>query len=133
LRGKFAINYVVATCVLDGKLELATFTDETVNQQRVQEALRKVHVICDEGIPEPGPYCPVVVELKNGTRHSFTAKSAKGHPQNPMTESEVIEKFRANSKMVISERKTEELTGLIKELETVSNVRRLIDLLTVAG
>ena len=28
LRGKFAINYVVAMCILDGKLELATFTDE---------------------------------------------------------------------------------------------------------
>ena len=133
LRGKFAINYVVATCILDGKLELSTFTDETVNQQKVQEALRKVHVICDESIPEPGPYCPVVVELKNGTRHSFTAKIAKGHPQNPMTESEVMEKFRANAKMVISERKTEELIGLVGKLETVSNVRRLIDLLTVAG
>ena len=133
LRGKFAINYVVAMGILDGKLELSTFTDETVNQHRVQEALRKVHVICDKSIPEPGPYCPVAVELKNGTRHSFTAKIAKGHPQNPMTESEVIEKFRANAKMVISERKTEELIGLVGKLETVSNVRRLIDLLTVAG
>ena len=28
LRGKFAINYVVALGFLDGKLEIATFTDE---------------------------------------------------------------------------------------------------------
>ena len=67
LRGKFAINYVVAMCILDGKLELATFTDEKVNQPQVQEAFSKVQVICDETIPEPGPYCPVTVELKNGT------------------------------------------------------------------
>ncbi len=132
LRGNFAINYVVAMCILDGKLELATFTDEKVNQERVQKALSKVHVICDESIPEPGPYCPVAVELKNGTRHSYTAKIAKGHPQNPLAESEVIEKFRGNAKLVISERKTEELTGLVGKLETVSNVRRLIDRLTVA-
>jgi 2-methylcitrate dehydratase PrpD len=132
LRGKFAINYVVALCILDGKLELATFTDEKVNQPGVQEAFGKVHVICDETIPEPGPYCPVTVELKNRTRLSYTAKVAKGHPQNPMTESEVLDKFRGNAKLAISEKRAEEVIGLVVKLETVDNVRRLIELMTLS-
>jgi 2-methylcitrate dehydratase PrpD len=132
LRGKFAINYVVALCVLDGKLELATFTDEKVNQPRVQEAFGKVHVICDESIPEPGPYCPVTVELKNGTRLTYTAKVAKGHPQNPMTESEVLDKFRGNARLVISDKHAEELIGLVVKLETLDNVKRLIELMTLS-
>lgn len=125
LRGKFAINYVVAMCILDGKLELVTFTDEKVNQPKVQEALGKVTVICDESIPEPGPYCPVTVELKNGVRHSFTAKLAKGHPENPMTENEVIEKFRGNAKLLLSDRSIDELINLMQRLETLDNVKRL--------
>lgn len=128
LRGKFAINYVVAMCILDGKLELATFTDEKVNQPQAQEALSKVQVICDESIPEPGTYCPVTIELKNGTRLSHTAKLAKGHPDNPMTESEVLEKFRGNAKFAISDKQAEELIGQISKLETVDNVKKLVEL-----
>ena len=125
LRGKFAINYVVAMCILDGRLELATFTDDKVNELKVQEALGKVQVICDESIPEPGPYCPVTVELKSGARHSFTARIAKGDPRNPMMENEVIEKFRGNAKLVISEDQADKLVGAVRNLEALSTVKEL--------
>jgi 2-methylcitrate dehydratase PrpD len=130
LRGKFAINYVVAMCFLDGKLEIATFTDEKVNRPEVQDAFRKVQVICDESIPEPGPYCPVSVDLKNGTRHSYTAKIAKGDPRNPMTEDEVIEKFRGNVKAVLAEDSAQKLITAVQHLESVDNVKNLAKLLT---
>ena len=129
LRGKFAINYVVAMCILDGKLELATFTDERVNQPQVQEAFSKVQVICDESIPEPGPYCPVTVELKNGTKLSYTAKVAKGHPDNPMTESEVLEKFRGNAKLVIAETQAGQVIDEIMDLENIANTKSLAELM----
>ena len=130
LRGKFAINYVVAMCIMDGKLELATFTDQKVTQPRVQEAFSKVHVICDESIPEPGPYCPVTVELKNGMRLSHTAKLAKGHPQNPMTENEVLEKFRSNASSVISDRQAHAVIAAVQSLESVHDVGQVAGLLT---
>ncbi len=130
LRGKFAINYVVALCFLDGKLEIATFTDEKVNRPEVQDAFNKVQVICDESIPEPGPYCPVSVELKDGTRHSYTAKIAKGDPRNPMTEDEVTEKFCGNVRAVLSEDRARNLVTTVRNLETVDNVQRLASLLT---
>ena len=132
LRGKFAINYVVAMCFLDGKLELATFTDQKVNQPMVQEALSKVHVISDETIPEPGRYCPVAVELKNGTRHSYTAKVAKGDPRNPMTENEVIEKFRSNAGLVISAKQTDELIAILQNIEAIDDVKKVVKLLAPA-
>ncbi len=130
LRGKFAINYVVALGILDGRLEIATFTDGKVNQPLVQEALKKVRVIVDESIPEPGPYCPVSVELKDGTRHSHTARLAKGDPRNPLTEDEVLEKFRGNAKPVLSEAQAEELAVMARNLETVENLRQVTCLLT---
>jgi 2-methylcitrate dehydratase PrpD len=132
LRGKFAINYVAALCFLDGKLEIATFTDEKVNRPHVQDALRKVKVIVDESIPEPGPYCPVSVELKNGNRFTYTAKIAKGHPENPMTDEEVLAKFRGNVKSIISERQTEELIVAVQKLEAVTDLRQLTALLSPA-
>jgi aconitate decarboxylase len=130
LRGKFAINYVVAMCFLDGKLEIATFTDEKVNRPEVQAAFNKVQVICDETIPEPGPYCPVSVELKNGKRFEYTAKIAKGDPRNPMTEAEVTEKFHGNAQAVLPEDRATNLLTVVQNLETVDNVQKLVTLLS---
>ena len=129
LRGKFTINFVVAMGLLDGKLEIATFTDDYVNQPRVQDAFSKVKVIVDESIPEPGPYCPVSVELKDGSRHSYTAKIAKGDPRNPMTEEEVTEKFHGNARQAISQKQTEAVVDAVKRLESVVNVKTIVDLL----
>jgi 2-methylcitrate dehydratase PrpD len=129
LRGKFAINYVVALAFLDGKLEIDTFTDTKANEPEVQDALSKVKVIVDETIPEPGPYCPVSVELKDGRRFTYTARIAKGHPDNPMTEEEVLNKLRSNAKSVLSEEQTAALIQDVQHLETIGSVRKLIELL----
>jgi 2-methylcitrate dehydratase PrpD len=129
LRGKFAINYVVALACLDGKLENETFTDSKANDPQVQDALSRVQVIVDETIPEPGPYCPVSVELKDGTRFTHTAKVAKGHPENPMSEEEVLEKFRSNARNVISPDSSQALIAAVQNLETLENVKTLINLL----
>jgi 2-methylcitrate dehydratase PrpD len=129
LRGKFAINYVVALAFLDGKLEIETFTDAKANQPQVQEALGRVKVIMDESIPEPGRYCPVSVELKSGTRFTHTATIPKGHPENPLTEEEVLDKFRSNVKTIIAEKQSEELISAVLKLEAMDNVRNLTGLL----
>jgi len=130
LRGKFAINYVIALAFLDGKLEIETFTDAKANQPQVQEALSRVKVIMDESIPEPGPYCPVSVELKSGTRFTHTATIPKGHPENPLTEEEVLNKFHSNVKAIIAEKQTEELISAVLKLDAMDNTRKLTELLS---
>jgi 2-methylcitrate dehydratase PrpD len=126
LRGKFAVNYVVALCILDGKLEIASFTDAKANQLQVQQALGKVHVMVDETIPEPGTYCPVTVELKGGRRLSYVATIPKGHPENPMTGAEVIDKFRSNAKPALPAGRADVLITAVQGLESVASARDLV-------
>jgi 2-methylcitrate dehydratase len=121
---------VVALAFLNGKLEIDTFTDAKANEPQVQDALAKVKVIVDETIPEPGPYCPVSVELKNGIRFTHTARIPKGHPENPMTEEEVLDKFRSNAKQVLPPARSEAVIAKMRNLETVATVKELIALLT---
>jgi 2-methylcitrate dehydratase len=112
-------------------LEIDTFTDTKANECEVQDALSKVQVIVDESIPEPGPYCPVSVELKNGSRFTYTAKIAKGHPENPLTEEEVLDKFRSNAKQALSQQRAEAVIAIMRNLETTANVKDLVELLTL--
>lgn len=129
LRGKFAVNYVVALCVLDGKLENESFTDAKANEPVVQDALSKVQVNIDEAIPEPGSYCPVTIELTNGRRFTHTATIAKGHPENPLTHDEVLAKFRNNVKAVMLPERANQLIEAMESFETIDNINRMIGLL----
>jgi 2-methylcitrate dehydratase PrpD len=113
-------------------LDNETFTDHKVNDPLVQQALSKVQVVIDESIPEPGTYCPVTIQLKTGKRLSHTARIAKGHPENPMTESEVLEKFRNNAREIISEKRSEQVIAALQSLEEVDNVRNLTGFLRPA-
>jgi 2-methylcitrate dehydratase PrpD len=67
--------------------------------------------------------------MKDGSRFTYTARIAKGHPENPMTEEEVLNKFRANAKSVISEKQSADLVHDVQHLETIGSVRKLIELL----
>ena len=42
LQGKFSIEYVIAAALIDGRVTLATFTDEQVQRPEVQELIAKV-------------------------------------------------------------------------------------------
>jgi hypothetical protein len=47
-----------------------------------------------------------------------------------MTEEEVLDKFRSNAKMVISEKQSEEVIVSVRKLESIDHVQKLVDLLT---
>lgn len=129
LQGKFTTNYVCAVAVLNGRLDRACFTDAKVREPEVQEAMNKVNVIMDETIPERGEYCPVTIELTDGRKLQYTATIQKGHAKNPLTEDEVLEKFRSNVTVRISKDQGEKIIACVRSLETLDNVRDLTKLL----
>jgi 2-methylcitrate dehydratase PrpD len=131
LQGKFTINYVCAVALLDGRLERASFYDDKAKDPSVQEIFKKVKVIVDESIPEKGEFCPVTIELMDGKRVQYTATIQKGHAKNPLTEEEVLAKFRDNVKQAISRERGNEIIACVRSLETVSNVRELTRLLAI--
>lgn len=129
LQGKFTTNYVCAMAVLNGRLDRASFTDAKVKEPKVREAMSKVNVIMDETIPERGEYCPVTIELEDGRKVQYTATIQKGHAKNPLTEDEVLEKFRSNITVKIAKEQGEEIIACVRSLETLGNVGELTKLM----
>jgi 2-methylcitrate dehydratase PrpD len=131
LQGKFTINYVCAVALLDGRLEKASFHDAKAKDPKVHETFNKIKVVVDESIPEKGEYCPITIELNDGRRFQYTATIQKGHAKNPLTEDEVLGKFRDNVKETIPPEKAQEIIACVDKLEEIANVRELTKLLLV--
>ncbi len=76
-------------------------------------------------------YVPIIeVLLTDGKRYSEKLDYIKGHPQNPMDFDECVAKFRhcaAYSERAVSRGKLEEVIALIDHLETVEDLRSIIE------
>jgi 2-methylcitrate dehydratase PrpD len=81
---------------------------------------------------KPG-FRKTIVEIKaKGQRFVTEIEGPRGGPDNPLSESELLEKFRDNaSYSAIKAEKTEKIIEAILNLEKLGNVRKLGDLLSI--
>jgi 2-methylcitrate dehydratase len=127
-----SLPYVVAAAVADGNVLPSSFSDEKLKDPRIWDLLGKINVIAD---PEIDAMFPGVkrarVTITNLAGESFTAQvdNAKGSPLNPMSDDEVISKFRANAGAVLSNEQQDkviDLTWRFDELEEISGYMGLL-------
>ena len=131
LQAKFSVNYAVAMAILDGKLTLATYTDDKVKEPKVREALGKIKAIEDATIPNEwaDAWNVVTVKLKDGSIFSKRVDIPRGAPRNPLLASDVVLKYRDNASLVLSEEQVECSIKLLQKLEQVEHLRELTDIL----
>ncbi|MBO0876624.1 MAG: MmgE/PrpD family protein [Pseudonocardia sp.] len=98
LEGKFSAEYVIATALLDGRVGLASFTDDAVRRPRAQELLRKVEIAEHERPPlGPAEWTQAYAVLEIDTtadRHFLRVDVPRGHCRLPMERSDLEAKFR---------------------------------------
>src|SRR5687767_3535998 len=85
-RGKFSIDYVLAAMLLDGRVDLDSFSDVYCNAPRMRESLAKVHVNPHPEWPndrESRRKCPITITMKDGRTFTKTVSKVRGSPENP--------------------------------------------------
>jgi len=127
-----SLPYVVAAAVADGNVLPSSFSDEKLKDPRIWDLLGKIKVVAN---PEIDAMFPGVkrarVTITNNEGQSFTAQvdNAKGSPLNPMSDEEIISKFRANAGAVLSKEQQDKVidfTWRFDELEEISGYMGLL-------
>ena len=132
LEGKFSMPYLIARALTDGNVSLDAFTDEAVRNEAVRQLLQRVDMTVDPGLqagPDGSRPASVSIRLTNGQTLAATEKFPKGSPQVPMTPGELVAKFRACARGVISETACDRAVSLVGTLEAMRSVRPLVTLL----
>jgi 2-methylcitrate dehydratase PrpD len=132
LEGKFSMPYLIARALTDGNLTLDTFTDEAVRNESVRQLLKRVDMRVDPALQagaDGSRPAAVSIRLKNGQTLTATEKFPKGSLQLPMTSEELVAKFRACARGVISDSSTDRALRYIGTLDTMRSVRPLAALL----
>ena len=125
LQGKFSMQFCLAIALLECKVGLGQVTDEKVNDPKVRELMKKISLS-----PKPEPVADedvVTVRLKDSTEFSCGVDRARGHAEIPLTNDELIAKYRECAIAALDKDKVERSLELILDLEKVQKINQLMD------
>lgn len=122
---KFSLWFLASLALIEDNVGLDKFVDEKLHDQRVVNLRKKINAHL---VPELGFGARVAVRMKDGTEYKGVKRKQKGHPQNPLTNEELENKFRNSARMAITEEKAELLIEKIRSLEKIGDVSEIMDL-----
>ena len=133
VNAQFSVYWSVASALAYGEVTPRQLAEEIPPSPKLSAWIAKI-----SGTPDPAAArrdiggCKLRAHGAFGTRE-VEHTSAKGHPDNPLTDDEVLAKFRANLRYAkVSDGKATELADAIMEIDGLSDVRPLADALAGA-
>jgi 2-methylcitrate dehydratase PrpD len=133
-RGKFSIDYVLAAMLLDGRVDLDSFTDEYCNARRMRASLDKVRVNAHTEWPNDAVSrrkAPVTITMNDGRTFTRTVEKVRGSPGNPMTRDELVGKYRNCASRVLKGERLDRSIAILETLDKVPAAKDLMDALTI--
>jgi 2-methylcitrate dehydratase PrpD len=131
-----SINYTAAVALVEGAVGVEHFTRRYLDAPEIRAVMRRVEIVVDPDIAARFPTawsCRVEAETHDGGREVETVLSARGDPKNPMTETEVRDKFARLTQDVVERETAERICEAIDGLERLPSVATLAALLRGAG
>ncbi len=134
VQAQFSLPCAVAMSIIGGQPGPDWYKTNRFKEQDVRELARKIKLVDDPEAAELWVQhgrlvCKAEVKLKDGqTKQSFI-EYPKGEPENPLTEEQLQDKFIANAKGILGQKKAEELAHILLHLEDVRQIPDLSHLL----
>ncbi len=129
---QFSVQYVVAYTLVRGRVDLATFYDETLDDPDVLAMAAKVTcpVDPDSDFPKHFPG-EVLIHLRNGETVRRRVPASSGTPDNPLTPEAITGKFQANAARVLPAEAVDAVVAMAGDIDTLSDIGTLVGACTV--
>jgi 2-methylcitrate dehydratase PrpD len=131
LEAKFSMPYLIARALVDGRVGLGAFTDESIHDPIVLAVAAKVtmHLGADLTPNQSGRPARVQIHLTGGQTLNKQVDSPKGGDIVPMTTEELLTKFNECAIHVIGAKPAGQLAREIGRLDAAPDLRSLTTLL----
>lgn len=127
-------QYIMAVAAVKREVDTDTIVaDRRLTNPLIRELSQRTKLIGDTENEELGVGSAIVeVKTQNGKIFSEAVKFWRGHKQNPLSQKEIEEKFIKLATTRIHIESTQQLLIVVKELEKLDDVGRLMELLANA-
>lgn len=128
-QAQYSLPFPVAASLVFGKLGASEVSGENLKNADVLRLSKSMKLIEHEPYNEAFPeqrYAHVVIELKDGTRHTSQCHTARGDPENPLEMNEICEKFHTFADPVIGTARADTIKTIILNMGEGSHPADLI-------
>jgi 2-methylcitrate dehydratase PrpD len=126
---KFSFPYTVAAALHFGRLGVEAFTDEAIRNQDILALARRVFNEVDPTAPDPSRFKGwVIVETKSGKKLERVVENNWGSESNPLSATDVRQKFRDNARLVLDDKKVDQVLSMTDRLEDVRDINDVVAL-----
>jgi 2-methylcitrate dehydratase PrpD len=135
-QAKFSMPHCIAAAVVDKQVTLETFTDHKLHDRNILAARKKVQLSFPDvpiwpGLADVGPDTefvgnPVTIQTTDGRRLSARVDIPRGDASLPLTNDELLEKFRDCARSQLSAENIDRSVGIVRGLEKVENIGTLM-------
>lgn len=124
LEGKFSSQHAAAVGLVDHGGGIEQFSDARVADPGLAKLRRRIRMKVDASL---GNYqIRMEVKMVDGRKLSHFVPARKGTPRNPLTWEELVEKFRANARLVLPEKQVNAVLRMVQDLEKLKDIRGLM-------
>ncbi|MEQ8195433.1 MAG: hypothetical protein RIB59_13185, partial [Rhodospirillales bacterium] len=136
--GKYSLPFCVALALSKGKVVIKDVSDESAQDPELRKLMERVTMVVSPELAKHGflpPHAPhgchATVTLKDGTVYEYEQNRGPWEPTTPPDFDALADKFRSCAELVIKEKAIEEAVEIVRHLEDVDNLDRLMEI--VAG
>jgi 2-methylcitrate dehydratase PrpD len=126
---KFNLPFCVATALRYGHVQTGDFTAARLEDKDLRELMNKIRVFGDPHLTDAYPRkwpARVTITLKDGRRLDGANEYPKGDPENPLSEHELITKFKSLTEETLPSPQADAIIDRVLGLESVGDVNELL-------
>ncbi len=131
LGARFSIPFIAASVLRKGHALPDAFREEALTDAATRDLARRIAVREDPALTEKLPdvrSTRVTVFGRDGTQHSMQADGSKGDPDQPMSKTDLHEKFDTLTGHALAPEAAAQLWNLLRDLPDLSEARAIVPL-----
>ncbi|WP_111731863.1 MmgE/PrpD family protein [Roseovarius amoyensis] len=132
MAARLSVPYCVAAALSDGQVTQAQFQPDRFRDSALRQLMNRVEIIADDNLtalyPEKFP-ARVSVHMQDGEIHEAGLDYPKGDPRNPLSDAELLNKYRRNTARTLPPQQAEDLAQAIMALPDAPDLHRISALL----
>jgi len=121
--------YLTAIAIIDRQIGPDQFAPEKYKDPKVLELIDKITLQGDPELDRVRPAGISEITTKQGKMYRCRVDYPKGHAHNPMTDAEIMDKFKGMASKYMSEDHMKRLIDTVFELEKIDDIGRLNQLM----
>ena len=126
-----SLPYCIAVAVTKGNVLPSDFEEDALRDPFVWSLLDKIKVVANPEIDALFPKIKRAIVTIKTSKGEYKKQEdfAKGQPERPLSDEEIISKFKANAEKKVSSSKIEDIIKVTQELENIDEIEKYMKLL----